>query len=1049
MSDGGGSTPLGVDWAGAFAASSSSFSLDRQGVEGSITPSSFRLQPLGDEDFGGEFSPQALAGLTPLAVDGSLTPGFRLQPLGDEEFGGHAQAAAQQLKPLAAVDRQQRNYVARLGAADDANVRARQWRGSYDIEMMPGGEVISTGQQQQQQPPRKRKHSGTDIDGAPSGMPTGQGAWPVSYGMLSGMVLGLDTAIGTVAENGIVRARAPKALPMPVVQQAGRREGHLLREMEPFLQGPLDMYCNALEGSDELLSSFPSFLSMVATDLVGPEMDSGDEARAAAAAESGSEGGSSDDWDSDVADLRRSARQQLMEDSLRGAPHAECGKELLGIEYWPQFTTIVAMKPTPLRANEQRYHRRHLWQVDFDAYNDKWWCRTRAEPLPVVSTESSPSTSAANTPNSQAAPIQPKKACRYNTPKEVSLRDESTYVLLEGVEQYPILMHQVGMSAYLNTYLPASSRVMSPAPPSDTLGRVRYAGDDGFIPGVYGGNVVRFDPMSGINSCTLIESVLLRAPLFEHQTDPTDFLFIRCQETVAASKGRGHNVKRSRKQQQQTDNTTKYINIIRPLQRLVCMGQAEPLVKVDPPLPAKINPLMRSRIVLETRKSFRHYRRPLRPDDVVRMFGHANKRTTLERFIAAANHELQVRPGQPMPQLDPSAEMSLVESCKMDSMLEGIRRLCERGVTKLVTGDRIRQAVREIETHESSMSSRSKDERVRYDAMQVEAELKTTPWSLSNDYWEVVEGGKRGAFFEFSHLGDPSGGRGEGVSYVRQQRSVDAALGAGGVASGQRLSQKLGDLRAKSAKELRQDMRKLGTPEAQLAGLGRWELVRQLSVLLRGGEDADVALAAAASNELPAKRKQLHSERLATAWRKQYKALSREDRDFSDVDSDDDDANEADMSKVGEDKAPIDSLEDDLLADLMDSSPKQEQVAADSGEEIVPRLKIVTTGREKVTGAPWTRVQYVYGRHNIDIYKRWKMIDNVDSAALKEVISLNDSSGGGGSNLDKSLKIHQLLRESIEQGKLAPKEVTRCSRCHFYGHEAEDVDRCPVKGNVS
>ncbi|KAF4698955.1 hypothetical protein FOZ62_006980, partial [Perkinsus olseni] len=79
---------------------------------------------------------------------------------------------------------------------------------------------------------------------------------------------------------------------------------------------------------------------------------------------------------------------------------------------------------------------------------------------------------------------------------------------------------------------------------------------------------------------------------------------------------------------------------------------------------------------------------------------------------------------------------------------------------------------------------------------------------------------------------------------------------------------------------------KLDTPEAQLAGLGRWELVRQLSVLLRGVEDADVALAAAASNELPAKRKQIHSERLATAWRKQYKALSSEERDFSDVDSD-------------------------------------------------------------------------------------------------------------------------------------------------------------------
>ncbi|KAF4694184.1 hypothetical protein FOZ60_008987 [Perkinsus olseni] len=186
-------------------------------------------------------------------------------------------------------------------------------------------------------------------------------------------------------------------------------------------------------------------------------------------------------------------------------------------------------------------------------------------------------------------------------------------------------------------------------------------------------------------------------------------------------------------------------------------------------------------------------------------------------------------------------------------------------------------------------------------------------------------------------------------------------------------------------------MRKLGTPEAQLAGLGRWELVRQLSVLLRGVEDADVALAAAASNELPAKRKQIHSERLATAWRKQYKALSSEERDFSDVDSDDEESNEAAVPKAGDEKTPIDSLEDDLLADLMDSSPKQEQVAADSSEEMVPRLKIVTTGREKVTGAPWTRVQYVYGRHNIDIYKRWKMIDNVDSAALKEVISLNDS----------------------------------------------------------
>ena len=637
--------------------------------------------------------------------------------------------------------------------------------------------------------------------------------------------------------------------------------------------------------------------------------------------------------------------------------HSPVAYDLSGSVPWANYT---GDSYTPISPMDIRFHRIHACSLNFDKAGETVWNVCAPKPDP---------------------PMPSNGTCPFRNSAQLSL-SSGKFLLIESVEQFPLLMHFHGMSGGIYRYY------RSPKKPIGSLGSLVPLTTE-FLPKAFGGNVVKIE-----SACTMLESSLLRAPLFVHKPHATDFLLVRYQGPK---------------------KTTRFV--LRPIEALYCAGQAEPLYRVDVPVVPRLHQVLSSRVLLEGRRFW--LRAKSQPTlEFLALFFAGERRSLLTRYFADSIRDIQQRPGAPL-----VATLTPEEAAVVNAMKEGIRRLAERGIERItaISPMRIRNYVRDIEVFERSMPLASRTPRIAHLCVQLENEMRQSVWNLTNDYWDVLTG-KRGAMFQFSPLGEPSGGRGEGISFrkILKVDGVSAEEALGAIAGARKFTgPKLEHVRSKTKKELIEELQKLNVPDRVWRTMSRWQLMRQLILLLGIEDESEERLA-------PWKRKALHSERIDEAWKKQFKALS--------------DKNVVSDSFTPPESVSEDELEAGMLADLQTEETTVED--APMGPSLL-RLQIVSTGRVKSTGTPWSKVTYVYGAKNIALYRKWKELEEEGTSIVVE-----DEGGPPAwhAKVEMSLKVHRrfqrILRQAAEAGQPIP-DIKRCGACHLFGHDAS-YEGCPM-----
>ena len=727
--------------------------------------------------------------------------------------------------------------------------------------------------------------------------------------------------------------------------------------------------------------------------------------------------------------------------------HSPCAYDLSGSLPWASYTTDTF---TPLSPMDIRYHRVHICSPNLDKPSNTW---TVVGPKQSHHLESPPDGS-----------------CAFKTTAHLSLRDKGPFILFESIEQNPLLMHFHGMSGSIFRYWrPRHGSASTPDPDQlqalGKFGQLTKLDTDQHLPRAYGGTTIKVD-----SHCCVLESSLIRAPLFSHKPNQTDFVLVRSRQPRSGGQ---------------------LMCVLRPIENIFCMGQSEPLYRIDVPVVPRLHQSLSSRVMLECRRFWLKAKSMPRIDFVNHVFI-GERKSLLHRYLADSIRDIQQRPTAPL-----SSPISPEEACVVNSMKEGIRRLAERGIERIfaISPMRIANYVRDVEIFERTIPPESRTPRIAHYCVQLENEMRLSTWNLTNDYWDVMTS-KRAAIFQFSPLGDPSGGRGEGLSYRKVLKidgvSAEAALSSlllankksSSVSSSAGPSLSMDALKLKPKRELVAELQKMNVPERVWKTMSRWQLMRQLALLLGIEDDSEDRLA-------PWKRKALHSDRINDAWRKQTKALAdrnppavsalefrKASEAFSLTTSElgitiEDDSKSQDSGSEDESSKKEKGLEelmmDELMGDDEDMDVKEYEQDEDEKElgllrggqptetvvekieEVnsspqITRLQIVSVGRAKSTGHPWSKVTYVYGERNIALYRKWKEIEEMGVPNQSQAATPAASPSSWQSKVEMSLKVHRrfqrILKQAAEAGQPIP-DIKRCSACHLFGHDSS-YEGCPM-----
>ncbi|KAJ1605315.1 transcription initiation factor IID [Cryptosporidium canis] len=104
-------------------------------------------------------------------------------------------------------------------------------------------------------------------------------------------------------------------------------------------------------------------------------------------------------------------------------------------------------------------------------------------------------------------------------------------------------------------------------------------------------------------------------------------------------------------------------------------------------------------------------------------------------------------------------------------------------------------------------------------ARYIEESLLLSPWNITQEYGQVMR--NQNGQFSIAGIGDPSGGRGEGVNFIRRGL-IDSAIES---RSQKTLSGKSEDLRKLSMDQLRQRLLQCGFDDVAIIPLPRWDRV--------------------------------------------------------------------------------------------------------------------------------------------------------------------------------------------------------------------------------
>ncbi|KAF9917575.1 hypothetical protein BX616_000573 [Lobosporangium transversale] len=305
--------------------------------------------------------------------------------------------------------------------------------------------------------------------------------------------------------------------------------------------------------------------------------------------------------------------------------------------------------------------------------------------------------------------------------KDLTLRDNTNFVLLEYSEEHPAIIQNVGMGSFLINYY-RKENIDDTHIPQKEIGEPFVLDVADASPFLGFGNV---EPGQTISA---LYNNLIRAPVFEQPARNTDFLVIR-----TTYKGE-----------------TKYY--IRHIPHLYVVGQTYPVQDVPGPHSRKITTMVKNRLQISAFRFIRKdpYNR-LRFAKLVKAYPEYSEIQIRQRLKEFAEFQRKgnntgfwkLKASTPLPSEEEIRKLVTPEMvCLYESMLVGQRYLQDAGYGKAADGEDDGN-----EDYESNM----------------DIEEQLAPWITTRNFINATQGK---AMLKLWGAGDPTG-RGEGFSFVR------------------------------------------------------------------------------------------------------------------------------------------------------------------------------------------------------------------------------------------------------------------------------------------
>ncbi len=331
----------------------------------------------------------------------------------------------------------------------------------------------------------------------------------------------------------------------------------------------------------------------------------------------------------------------------------------------------------------------------------------------------------------------------FGTSKDLSMGDNSSILLLEYSEEYPTMMSNFGMGSRLINYYRRKDMEDNSRPKLD-IGETTVLLPQDKSPFSLFGHI---DPGQ---ITPALYNAMYKAPIFKHQTKPSDFLVIRNSTGVE-----GH---------------TYYM---RNIENLHVVGQEFPSVDVPGPHSRKVTTASKNRLKMISYRLIRHGKtHRVGVDQITKHFidtTDMQNRQKMKEFMQFSKEHKQwvMRPGEAVPDEETIRAMIKPEDvCLLESMQVGQQHLQDAGFSK---GD-----------------DDSEDEDGK-EGQSIEQQL--APWFTSRNFLNAAQGK---AMLQLHGEGDPSG-RGEAFSFIK------TSMKGGFKAMGESVEDKLD---AKKLKEL-------------------------------------------------------------------------------------------------------------------------------------------------------------------------------------------------------------------------------------------------------
>lgn len=307
----------------------------------------------------------------------------------------------------------------------------------------------------------------------------------------------------------------------------------------------------------------------------------------------------------------------------------------------------------------------------------------------------------------------------YQATKDLSMGDNSIGVLLEYSEEYPMMLSQTGMGNKIVNYYRRKAKDDTSRPKKD-IGETSVLLPEDKSPFYMFGHV---DPGETVSA---LYNSMYRAPIYEHQNRPQNFLIIREDTGLHSSQF-----------------------FLRGIDHLFVVGQELPSVTIPGPHSRFVTTAAKNRLkAISFRIARRKKSHRIRVEDVTRHFplttDMQNRQKMKEFMVFSKEHkEWEMKPGETVPDEEHIQNLIRPEDiCLLDSMQVGQQYLHDAGFAEDDDDD-------------------DDDDGKEKKGLSIEQEL--APWKTTKNFMHATQGK---AMLTLYGDGDPSG-RGEAFSFIK------------------------------------------------------------------------------------------------------------------------------------------------------------------------------------------------------------------------------------------------------------------------------------------